>query len=538
MRIFSDHKPFWLLLAGTFAVHSLLMAVPPLNSDEAFIWEWSRHLALGYYSHPPMSAWVLAAVTALLGTSAYTVRLGSLLLHLGTVALLYRACNEILPARRMTLLALVTFVLLPVSVLLGTMVSSDMALLFFWMATAWLTKRAIVDGERSRWYLAGVTAGAMLLSKFFAVLFFPGLLAFLLLHRDYRRELARKEPWIAAVIALAVFSPFIYWNATHQWLTFQFNLENRQAGAHLDPLRPLLYVAGQMIAASPAVLVALVVALAAVLAAGWRRLRRPRPTWVVQDAAAEGRRLDGLLCYAVLTAAPLLVFVPVSLRSVVGAHWAAVVFPTGMLVLTAWLYDLPGTRVGAHGPRLRMRTTWVCGVLLLASSLPLMVIVLYPRVLPQRFIAYDEARQKSTDVAQYWGWQEVGRRIGELRAQYGSLPGGLWFSTRDYSDASLLGFYSTTRERFALMGYRRDEIHGRDFLYWAAPVKQPGSNSIFVMDEPFPNNLERVQPYFREVRPLDPPLVIRDPEGRVLRKYFFALCLDYQGGEPDVLSRW
>lgn len=210
MRIFSHHKPFWLLLAGTFAVHSLLMAVPPLNSDEAFIWEWSRHLALGYYSHPPMSAWVLAAVTALLGTSAYTVRLGSLMLHLGTVALLYRACNEILPARRMTLLALVTFVLLPVSVLLGTMVSSDMALLFFWMATAWLTKRAIVDGERSRWYLAGVTAGAMLLSKFFAVLFFPGLLAFLLLHRDYRRELARKEPWIAAVIALAVFSPFIY----------------------------------------------------------------------------------------------------------------------------------------------------------------------------------------------------------------------------------------------------------------------------------------------------------------------------------------
>jgi hypothetical protein len=132
--------------------------------------------------------------------------------------------------------------------------------------------------------------------------------------------------------------------------------------------------------------------------------------------------------------------------------------------------------------------------------------------------------------------------MGQLGRQYGSLPGGLWFSTRDYSDASLLGFYSATgsgaREQVLLLGYSEREYHGKEFLYWGAPIKRPGSNTIFVMDEPiFPDNLGRLLPYFRAVRELE-TLVIRDPRGRVLRKFFFALGQDYLANEPDVLSRW
>ena len=540
------YAPLWALLALTALGHLPLMVVPPLSSDEALYWEWARHLALGYYTHPPMVGWTNALLTGLMGTSAFTVRLTALGYHLGTVALLYQMALEVTGERRVPLLAGLLYVLLPVSIILGTASVTDCPLVFFWAATAWLTKRAVIDGRHGCWYLAGVAAGGMMLSKFFAVLFFPAQLLFLLLHPRYRGELARKEPWLAALIALLVLSPFVYWNATHAWLTFQFNAVSRQAGDRFSLLKPLLYLVGQFIAASPVVFVVLLVALAAVLVAGWRGVRRPRASWHSPEQGPAARAENALLYYAVLTAVPLLIFLPVSFEAVIGSHWTAVVYPTGAVVLMAWLYGLPaawqrgGTGAGWGAPlRLRHpRTAWASWVLLLACAMPLALILLAPGVLPRRFIAYDEARQHSSVVAKYWGWHQVGAEIARLRKQYGDLPGGLWFSTRDYSQAAMLGFYTPNHEQLVLMGYERQEIHGKEFLYWGKPIKRLGSNSIFVMDEPiFPNNEQRIRPYFREVRPLE-TLVIRDAQGRVLRKFFFALCLDYQDHEPDVLSRW
>jgi hypothetical protein len=217
-------------------------------------------------------------------------------------------------------------------------------------------------------------------------------------------------------------------------------------------------------------------------------------------------------------------------------------YPTGVLVLGAWLTGLPGTGAVATLTAVpwlwRPRTAWACVAGLLLVTLPLAVLMLHPRLLPDRYVTYDEARQRPPDGAKYWGWREAGQHVVTLREAHGALPGGLWFSTRDYSDAALLGFYTPGHEQFALMGYRAQEFHGKEYLYWASPLKRPGSNTIFVLDVPiFPDNEQRIRPYFREVRPLE-TLVVRDAEGRVLRKWFFALALDYQANEPDVLSRW
>jgi 4-amino-4-deoxy-L-arabinose transferase-like glycosyltransferase len=36
-----------------------------LTADEAYYWMWSKHLAFGYYDHPPMVALVIRAGTDL-----------------------------------------------------------------------------------------------------------------------------------------------------------------------------------------------------------------------------------------------------------------------------------------------------------------------------------------------------------------------------------------------------------------------------------------------------------------------------------------
>ena len=61
----------WLRIAG-------LMATPlNLHFDEAQYWAWSRNLAWGYFSKPPLIAWAIAATTALFGDAEWAVRLAA-----------------------------------------------------------------------------------------------------------------------------------------------------------------------------------------------------------------------------------------------------------------------------------------------------------------------------------------------------------------------------------------------------------------------------------------------------------------------------
>ena len=83
-----------LLVLGVLALVALSRLLwigrPTLMRDEAYYWEWSRRLGLGYFDHPPLVALVIRATTALGGASEFAVRVGMVALGVGTVALAYR----------------------------------------------------------------------------------------------------------------------------------------------------------------------------------------------------------------------------------------------------------------------------------------------------------------------------------------------------------------------------------------------------------------------------------------------------------------
>ncbi len=66
---------FWLLIALVTATRLLLADKFGLGVDESHYLLYSRHLAWGYFDHPPMVAF-LAALTSLLGDGVFLVRLG------------------------------------------------------------------------------------------------------------------------------------------------------------------------------------------------------------------------------------------------------------------------------------------------------------------------------------------------------------------------------------------------------------------------------------------------------------------------------
>ena len=52
----------------------LVYAVARQFYDEAQYWAWSRDLALGYYTKPPLLAWIIAAATHVCGDAEWCVR--------------------------------------------------------------------------------------------------------------------------------------------------------------------------------------------------------------------------------------------------------------------------------------------------------------------------------------------------------------------------------------------------------------------------------------------------------------------------------
>src|SRR5215467_13633374 len=79
-----------LLLALTILrVVGLHLSVVDLFFDEAQYWDWSRELAFGYFSKPPLLAWVIAATDPICGSGEACVRLGSPLLYLGSCLVSY-----------------------------------------------------------------------------------------------------------------------------------------------------------------------------------------------------------------------------------------------------------------------------------------------------------------------------------------------------------------------------------------------------------------------------------------------------------------
>src|SRR5207245_1224657 len=106
--------------------------------------------------------------------------------------------------------------------LLMAKVAPDVAMIPFAVAMMWSLVRLAQGGDGRWWLAAGLFAGLAMLSKFTVIMFAPAVAAFLLMP-DWRwRWLRSPYPYLAVLIAIAVFSPVLIWNVQHDWASFRF----------------------------------------------------------------------------------------------------------------------------------------------------------------------------------------------------------------------------------------------------------------------------------------------------------------------------
>ncbi len=210
-------------LVGAFALTAawwlLWIGRSTLFFDEAYYWDWSRRLDLGYFDHPPLVAVLIRLATSLAGSSEFGVRVSMVACGLGTVALAARA-GYVLGGARAGWLCLLLAATCPLFGLLFDFAGPDAPLLLAWAGVVYAMVLVARGGDGRYWYVAGALVGVALLSKYTAGFLVVSLALYAAL--SSRSWLARREPYLTVVPALLVFSPNLWWNARHAWTSIEF----------------------------------------------------------------------------------------------------------------------------------------------------------------------------------------------------------------------------------------------------------------------------------------------------------------------------
>jgi hypothetical protein len=217
--------------------------------DELYYIACSKRLAAGYVDQPPLSIFVLAGALRLFGDSVWAIRLVPAILSGVSTALVGLLARRMGGGRAAIVLASLAFIAAPQILGFHTYYSMNSLDIMFWLLAVHALLGAAEHGGLRTWLLLGLVLGLGLLNKTSVLWLGAGVAAAILLSGPLRRQLRTPGPYAAIALALALFSPFVIWNALHGWPHIEF-MRNATEGKY-SSLTRTRFVADQFLAMNP-----------------------------------------------------------------------------------------------------------------------------------------------------------------------------------------------------------------------------------------------------------------------------------------------
>ena len=224
---------FWGLLLAILAVRLYAVTVSPLEPsvDEAQYWLWGQTPQLGYYSKPPLIAWILAGTSSVFdaqtGSQLVGLRVAAPFLHVLTALFLWQT-GRLLFSDHAGRLAAILWVSLPAVGLGSFVMSTDTPMLMFWSAGLYCLVRADESVQPNyRWVaLAGLCVGLATLAKYAGLYFILSYIFWLM--ASWFSKISQKLRLFVVFFAAALItsSPTWLWNYNNGYVTLLHLSEN------------------------------------------------------------------------------------------------------------------------------------------------------------------------------------------------------------------------------------------------------------------------------------------------------------------------
>lgn len=481
-----------LLIAAFTLARIVLAAAVPLLPQEAYYWSWSRHLDWSYFDHPPLATYSIALTTAVFGQTVFGIKLASVLWSLGWNIVWARLVLDMYGDRGLAFWSLMALNLTVVYTIFAVGPTPDAPLVFAWSAAIWALWKATQTGLARWWFAAGAFVGLSWLGKYSGVLLLPVIFLYLLTSPRQRHWLIRPQPWLAALLALLIFAPVLWWNAQHDWVSLAFQSSRRVEGMTGFKLRYFAMLVGtQFLLLTPYVFVIVVGAL-------WRDGRG----WFA------GRLDDRARLLWLSGAVPIAVFTLVSLRSLVKINWLGpAYFSLVILGVAHLLAQADGLRRLGRGLIGSVVLLLAAGAVFLIPNLPI-----------------------AGDLNTWSGWREAAARVAKVDAQVRAEGGSAFVFSPNYKISSLIRFYLPGQPRTYAQDIYGDKALQFDYFPLASDLK--GETGILVLSDQDQGRLDlaRLEPFFDRCDLAD--TLQTEALGKHTRRVEIYRCTNYRGHPP------
>ncbi len=428
-----------------------------LASDEAYQWVWSKHLALSYYSKPPLIAYTQFLGTSLWGDTVFGVRFFSPMLaaFLGLMVLRFFA-REINARAGFFLVLIVTAT--PLLAAGSILMTVDPLSVLFWTAAMLAGWRAVQDRSTAKdWLWVGLWMGLGFLSKYTALLQWVSWALVFVLWAPARKQLRRPGPYLAFLVNALCALPVLIWNAQHGWITVFHVADDAGAGEHWEPTLRYVrdFLGSEAALLNPIFFGAMVWAAVAM----WRR----------------GGRNPKLVYFFCMGAPVFLTYFLWSFRSRILPNWIAPsVLPLFFVMVIYWDTRL---RLGLQPVRAWCAAGLILGFLfVLAGHNTDLVRKLTGHYLPVRFDPLHRVRE----------WDASAGAVEHAREALETEGKPVFIITDHYDLAGQFSFWlpqaRTNIRTQPLVYYRTSATPENQFYFWGGYTSRKGENAIFVRE--------------------------------------------------------
>jgi membrane-associated phospholipid phosphatase/4-amino-4-deoxy-L-arabinose transferase-like glycosyltransferase len=478
-----------------------------LSEDEAYQWLWSKHLALSYYSKPPLIAYTQFIGTAIWGDTQFGVRFFAPVLGALTSLLVVRFL-----AREASGFAACLSVLLatasPLLMVGATLLTIDCLSVLFWVAAMLSGWRAVRDDSSSAWLWTGLWMGLGFLSKYTALFQWICWAVFFVLWPPARAQLRRAGPYLALLINALCLLPVLIWNGQHHWITLEHLANRGGLDTRWQPtLRYFLeFVGSEAFLLNPICVVGMVWA-------GW--------------AFWKARSRTLLLTYLFSMGAPLFLFYTAyTVRARVQPNWIApAVLPLFAFTLVYWLgkwHQVKGLRISLA---IGLALGWI------------VAIPLHDTRLIEKMTGW-RLSWKLDPLTRVLGWKATAEAIGTARGDLLKEGKPVFIICSHYGTTSLISFYLPEAKAgvrdHPLVYCQSSAEPENQFYFWPGYRFRKGQNAIYVgrMDRTDSAYPERLGQEFASITDLGTREVLY--KGRLYHWVHLFACRDLL---PQVAKR-
>ena len=443
------NRRFLILLCLVTLFRLVYLVVSPLSlaADEAYYWDWSRRLAWGYFSKPPMVAWIIGLFSRAFGSNTAAVRLPSVVLGTISTVAVFLLARRMYDARTAFWAAAVGMAS-PGAAALGYIMTIDAPLICFWSLALYLLWAGLEKkkGGLAEWLGLTAVIGLGLLSKQVMAGFIALMFVFVAASKEDRRLLKSPRLYLVSLFGLAALIPPVLWNARHGWITLH-HTESHFVGSRSAFFATFVqFIGGQIAVISPITWLLFVILAGFLL---WR-------------FKSLDRRSLYLLTFSIV---PLAGIAALSLRQKIQPNWPAAVYAAGMVLLSAWGCE----KISAGAKLDHFRPYFKKGIIVGA------VMALFTYGLPF-WAAAVPSRLADKVACKVEGWGQFGMETGRALESL-PRPQSTFILTFDRKLAAELAFYVPGQPRVYVWRAPGDAPRSQYDL-WAGP--KTGSDALII----------------------------------------------------------